>query len=311
MLPQKPAFCGPPDRYRVCGGGGKGDGEFICGGGGNTLSCAGACSGAAIDGWVGPDIARLRRGRFGSGDDLARPRLDDLAWRGRRHRLERRYNRVGHQIRRRAAEQRTWRLVDGKLNCLGYVAIQRECHRLGCHRHRKRTRRRTGLALCGLNVRTGRHGLKLKDLGRRRRRLEQIRRARTRASCQCSAHSDRGGGEQPNTQHNALPVPRVSLGPSGNWVKRIGTFGPAIRLLARGNAARPQQRRAGKKWWSYNDLSATCSRQGESWRAPGRSSAVKVNESFARVWPHDHTREAIGGRLRSREWPPADRQTSQ
>jgi hypothetical protein len=38
------------DRYRVGGGGGNGDGEFICGGGGNALSCAGACSGAAIEG---------------------------------------------------------------------------------------------------------------------------------------------------------------------------------------------------------------------------------------------------------------------
>jgi hypothetical protein len=26
------------------------------GGGGNTLSCAGCCSGAAIDGWVGPVV---------------------------------------------------------------------------------------------------------------------------------------------------------------------------------------------------------------------------------------------------------------
>jgi hypothetical protein len=37
-------------RQRVCDGG-KGDGELVAGGGGNTLSC----SGAAIDGWVGPD----------------------------------------------------------------------------------------------------------------------------------------------------------------------------------------------------------------------------------------------------------------
>jgi len=55
-----------PLRYRVCGGGGKGDGEFVCGGGGNTLSCAGAGSGAAIDGWVGPDIdAGLRAAGLG------------------------------------------------------------------------------------------------------------------------------------------------------------------------------------------------------------------------------------------------------
>src|SRR5579863_8031262 len=53
-----------PLRYRVCGGGGKGDGEFVCGGGGNTLSCAG--SGAAIDGWMGPDIdAGLRAAGLG------------------------------------------------------------------------------------------------------------------------------------------------------------------------------------------------------------------------------------------------------
>jgi hypothetical protein len=53
-----------PSGYRVGGGGGNGDGEFIGGGGGNTLSCAGACSGAAIDGCVdrvaglGPGLGR-------------------------------------------------------------------------------------------------------------------------------------------------------------------------------------------------------------------------------------------------------------
>ncbi len=45
-------WCG----YRGCGGGGKGDGELAGGGGGNTLSCAGCCSGAAIDGCVGPVV---------------------------------------------------------------------------------------------------------------------------------------------------------------------------------------------------------------------------------------------------------------
>ena len=48
-------------RYRVGGGGGKGEAD-VGGGGGNTLSCAGACSGAAIDGSVGPCIGLAAAG---------------------------------------------------------------------------------------------------------------------------------------------------------------------------------------------------------------------------------------------------------
>ena len=238
-----------PRRYRVCGGGGKGDGEFVCGGEGTHCLAPARARGRRSTSSVGPDIdAGLRPAGLGWATILRGRRLDDLAWRWR-DRLERGYNSVGNQIRRRGAEQGTFRLADGELNGLGDVAVQRECHCLARHRERKRARRRTGLALCGLNVGTGRHGLKLKDLRRRRRGLEPIGhgRARTRTSCQCSAHSNRGDGEKPNTQHHALPVPALNLGSSGFWVKREAAYNLAARATVQIGTTNNSRRSAAKK----------------------------------------------------------------
>src|ERR1700690_1316658 len=54
---RQPGLAALPRRYRVAGGGGNGDAD-VGGGGGNTLSwsCGGACSGAAIEGSVGPCV---------------------------------------------------------------------------------------------------------------------------------------------------------------------------------------------------------------------------------------------------------------